>query len=173
MPGGAATLVIRQALFCRLFGGGKLRGAGVPVLGGLQVARIDGHHLDRGCLSGRGNEDDGGDAAIDRKGEPFDQFLVGHDVVFSRRQNPVDALQQEGAAKFDGSALGAGGHRDDPASRRASGYAGASYRRRIPLLSNRDSSTSRWVRSNCSGGNSSIAKRTASAARSNRLYPKA
>src|SRR4029077_20717575 len=118
----------------------------------------------------RRNDDCGGYAVVNRERQSLDQFLVGYDLIVSGRQDSVDPLQPERVAEDDGLALRACGHRSYTAARRASGNSALSYKRRISLLLNRSSSISgRAPRNNC-GGNSSIANRSASAARSNRWY---
>ena len=120
-----------------------LRGR-VPVLCGLKVSGIDRHHLDRRCLVRlRRNDDCGGYAVVNREGQSLDQFLVGYDFIVSGWQDSVDPFQQERIAEDDGLALRTCGHRSYTAARRASGNSALSYKRRISLLSNRSSSTSR------------------------------
>ena len=68
--------------------------AGIPVLGGLKVARIDRYHLDRRCLVRlRWNDDCGGYAVVDRERQSLDQFLVGHDLIIPGGQDSVDPFQ--------------------------------------------------------------------------------
>src|SRR5216684_627024 len=165
---------IRQTLWLDArwaFRRGRLKSAGIPVLGGLKVAGIDRHHLDRRCLVRlRRNDDCGGYAVVNWKGQSLDQFLVGHDLIVSRRQDPVDPLEPERMAEGHGLALRTRGHWNYAAARRASGNSALSYKRRISMRSNRSSSTSRQAPNNNCCGNSSIANRSASAALSNRRY---
>src|SRR4051812_24198947 len=92
---------------------------GVSILGRLEIERIDGHHFDRRCLRLRRYEDHGGDTAVDRKRQPVDQFIVGHNAVISGRQHAVDALQPKGLVERDSLAQGARHY--DTAGRRTSG----------------------------------------------------
>src|SRR5258705_1496657 len=120
-----------------------LRG-GIPVLRGLKVAGIDRYHLDRRCLVRLCRNDDcGGYAVVDRERQSLDQFLVGYDLIVSGRQDSVDPFQPERTAEDNNLTLRTCGHRSYTAARRASGNSALSYKRRISLLSNRSSSTSR------------------------------
>src|SRR5712671_287335 len=94
---------------------------GVSVLGGLEIERVDGHHLDRRCLRLRRYEDHGRDTAVDRKRQPFNQFIVGHNAVISGRQDAVDTLQPKGLV--EGYGLAQRARHYDTAGRRTSGYA--------------------------------------------------
>src|SRR5216684_511687 len=120
-----------------------LRGR-VPVLDGLKVVGIDRHHLDRRPpVRLRRNDDCGGYAVVNREGQSLDQFLVGYDLIVSGRQDSVDPFQPERMAEDDGLTLRTCSHRSYTAAPRASGNSALSYKRRISLLSNRSSSTSR------------------------------
>src|SRR5258707_14306241 len=107
--------------------------AGIPVLvGGLKVAGIDHNHLDRRCLVRlRRNDNCGGYAVVNWKGQSVHQFLVGHDLIVSRQQDPVDPLEPERMAEGDSLALRTRRHRSYAAARRASGNSALSYKRRI------------------------------------------
>src|ERR1700743_2937930 len=67
-----------------------------------QVDRTDGNHLHgRGAWRRRGYHDRGGDPAVRRKRQSFDQLLVGDDLIVSGRQRAVDALDAKRVSKRD------------------------------------------------------------------------
>jgi hypothetical protein len=68
---------------------------GVPVVGRLQVERINCHHFDRRSRLSR-RQDHGRNSAVNGKRQSIDQFLVGDHLVVARWQSSINCLQKEG-----------------------------------------------------------------------------
>jgi hypothetical protein len=94
----------------------------ILLLRGLKVAGIDRYRLDRRCLVRlRGNDECGGYAVKNRERQSLDHFLIGHDLIVSRPQDPVDRFQPERMAEDDSLTLRTCGRRSYTAARRTSG----------------------------------------------------
>jgi len=72
----------------------------------------DGNHLHRRIAWGRrGDHDHRGDTAVSSKRQSFDHLLVGDDLVISRWQRPIDAINPERVLERDSFPSRACGHR--------------------------------------------------------------
>jgi hypothetical protein len=84
----------------------------VSVLRGFEITRIDSHHLQRRPLTPlSGHKNHRRDAAIDGKRQFFNQFLIGHDPIVTRRQNTIDTFQLEWMPEHHRFAERTNGHR--------------------------------------------------------------
>lgn len=73
----------------------------IPVHRGLEIQRINVHHLD-GAPRLRGHQDAGRHPSVSRKGQPPDQLFVSRYPIVRRRQHPIDPLQVEGPVERHG-----------------------------------------------------------------------
>jgi hypothetical protein len=102
----------------------------IPVHRGLEIRRINGHHLDRAPRFCR-HEDNGRRSSIGQKGQTLDELFVSHHPIGRGRQQTIYTLQVKGP--MEGNGLGGRSHRH----RRGPSVAPTSTLARFPELCGR------------------------------------
>jgi hypothetical protein len=64
----------------------------IPLHRGLEIRRINGHHLDRAPRLRR-HEDNGRRSSVGREGQTVDEVFVSHHPIVRRRQQTIHTLQ--------------------------------------------------------------------------------